>query len=321
MENISFGKIDVLFRMWKCGVNMLKLPIDDHAVRLLFEKKPRHLEVDFLYREIANRMYEKLSLIKLNPKYVLDLGCGTGADLLKLGAHFKEATVVGLDGAYTRIAEAKYRYQKSLSWLEKWRGRWGSTLRGPRFISGDMMQLPIATQSVEMIWSNLALHWCSTPQSLLAEWKRVLKPEGLFMFACFGPDTCREIKKAFLEIDEAEHALPFIDMHDWGDMLVEAGFSTPVMDMEVVTVTYSSKEQLFKELRAMGGNPLLHRRRGLMGRHAWDKVLKKLGELCDEEGKTPLTFEIVYGHAFRPISRVTKNGDAIVHFQPKLTGI
>ena len=141
------------------------------------------------------------------------------------------------------------------------------------------------------------------------------------MFACFGPDTCREIKKAFLEIDEAEHVLPFIDMHDWGDMLVEAGFSTPVMDMEVVTVTYSSKEQLFKELRAMGGNPLLHRRRGLMGRHAWDKVLKKLGELCDEEGKTPLTFEIVYGHAFRPISRVTKNGDAIVHFQPKLTGI
>lgn len=303
--------------MWKCGVNMLKLPIDDQAVRLLFEKKVRYLEVDFLYREIANRMYEKLSLIKLNPKYVLDLGCGTGVDLLKLGAHFKEATVVGLDGAYARIQEAKHRYQNSLSWLERWGGRWGSTLHGPRFISSNMAQLPIATQSVEMIWSNLALHWCSTPQSLLVEWKRALKPEGLLMFSCFGPDTCREIKKIFLEVDDTGHVLPFIDMHDWGDMLVEAGFSTPVMDMEVVTVTYSSRDQLFKELKAMGGNPLLNRRRGLMGRQTWGKVLEKLEELSDREGRIPLTFEIVYGHAFRPINRVTKNGEAIVHFQPK----
>jgi malonyl-CoA O-methyltransferase len=111
--------------------------------------------------------------------------------------------------------------------------------------------------------------------------------------------------------------LPFVDMHDLGDMLVNAGFSTPVMDMETITVTYASPEKLLAEVRALGGNPLQTRRRGLLGRGGRDRLIERLLAQRGPDGRIALTFEVVFGHAFRPPPKTTGSGEAIIRFEQK----
>jgi malonyl-CoA O-methyltransferase len=164
------------------------------------------------------------------------------------------------------------------------------------------------------VWSNLAVHWHPQPDRVFAEWRRVLRQDGLLMFSCFGPDTFKELRVAFAAADSEPHVLPFVDMHDFGDMLVNAGFATPVMDMETLTVTYGSVDKLMADVRACGGNPLDTRGRGLLGRAAWQRVVDALEQRRSADGKIPLTFEIVYGHAFRPVPRATASGEAIIRF-------
>ena len=136
------------------------------------------------------------------------------------------------------------------------------------------------------------------------------------MFSCFGPDTFKELRAAFVDADAAHHALSFVDMHDFGDMLVNAGFATPVMDMELITVTYDNPRKLLSDVRAWGGNPHTGRRRGLMGKNAWQAVLRSLENQRRSDGKIGLSFEVIYGHAFRPVSRTTSAGESIVRFLP-----
>jgi malonyl-CoA O-methyltransferase len=181
-------------------------------------------------------------------------------------------------------------------------------------VCGDFADLPLAPNALDLVWSNLALHWHPQPDRVFAEWRRTLRTDGLLMFSCFGPDTFKEIKAAFAEADLAPHALPFVDMHDFGDMLVNVGFSTPVLDMETITVTYATAAALLADVRAWGGNPLATRRRGLMGKAAWARMLAALETLRRPDGKLGLTFEIIYGHAFRPAPRVTQAGEAIIRF-------
>jgi malonyl-CoA O-methyltransferase len=118
-------------------------------------------------------------------------------------------------------------------------------------------------------------------------------------------------------MDETPHTLPFVDMHDFGDQLVEAGFTTPVMDMEKITVTYDTAAALLADVRAFGGNPLATRRRGLIGRAAWQRMLDALEAGRRSDGKLGLSFEVIYGHAFRPAPKTTAGGEAIVRFQPR----
>ncbi len=122
------------------------------------------------------------------------------------------------------------------------------------------------------------------------------------------------MRAAFETVDAAPHSLPFVDMHDFGDMLVNAGFSTPVMDMENITVTYETPQRLLADVRAWGGNPLESRRRGLLGRDGYGRMVKALEQLRGADGKIPLTFEVIYGHAFRPVPRTTAGGESIIRF-------
>jgi malonyl-CoA O-methyltransferase len=188
---------------------------------------------------------------------------------------------------------------------------------GIDLVCADFGQLPLAPNSLDLVWSNLALHWHPQPDRVFAEWRRVLRVDGLLMFSNFGPDTFRELRNAFAAMDETPHTLPFVDMHDFGDQLVEAGFTTPVMDMEQITVTYDTAQALLADVRAFGGNPLATRRRGLAGRAAWKRMLDALESQRGPSGKLGLTFEVIYGHAFRPAPKVTAAGEAIVRFQPR----
>lgn len=275
------------------------------------------VEADFLRREVAARMHERLSLVKLDPSRILDAGCGTGADLVLLQERYPQAQMLGLDGAPQMLEAARGLQRNAHSVLQRMLRRLvpgvsQAGLQDAALVCGDFAQLPLPHASLDLLWSNLALHWHPQPDRVFSEWRRVLRVDGLLMFSCFGPDTFKELRSAFAELDACPHTLSFVDMHDFGDMLVNAGFATPVMDMETLTVTYDSIDKLFSDVRAWGGNPLHTRRRGLIGRAAWNRVLDALEATRAPDGKLHLTYELVYGHAFRPVPRTTASGEAII---------
>lgn len=289
----------------------MSAPIELSRVRRLFARPARVAPSDFLRREIAARMHDRLELVKIAPQRVLDAGCGAGADLAVLQKDYPAAQVIGVDASEAMLADAPVSAGKGLL------SRLLPSKAGVDVLAGDFGDLPFGPNSIDLVWSNLALHWHPQPDRVFAEWRRVLRVEGLLMFSSFGPDTLREVRATFAAADEHPHALPFVDMHDFGDQLVEAGFSTPVMDMEVITVTYDTTTALLADVRALGGNPLATRSRGLLGRAARARLEQALERGRRADGKLALTFEVIYGHAFRPAPRVTASGEAIVRFQPR----
>jgi malonyl-CoA O-methyltransferase len=293
----------------------LSAPIDVERVRRLFSRPARVMEGDFLRREIAHRMHERLQLVRLAPQRVLDAGCGSGADLALLHKAYVAAQVLGIDAseAMLRSLPGQPGRQSALNQLL---GKLLPAKSGIDLLCGDFADLPLGPNSVDLVWSNLALHWHPQPDRVFAEWRRVLRVDGLLMFSCFGPDTFQEVRAAFADVDLAPHTLPFVDMHDFGDQLVEVGFATPVMDMEKLTVTYDSADKLLADVRALGGNPLTTSRKGLLGREAHARLLAGLEKGRRPDGKLALTFEVIYGHAFRPAARMTKDGEAIIRFDP-----
>jgi malonyl-CoA O-methyltransferase len=295
-------------------------PIDLRRVRGLFADPARIADSDFLRREVAARMHERLALVRIAPRRVLDAGCGEGADLPLLQSRYADAQVIGLDGSLAMVRACRARQQESLSSMQRLFTKWlpgapfGTQSAGPQMLCGDFARLPLATHAVDLVWSNLALHWHPQPDQVFAEWRRALSIDGLLMFSCFGPDTFKELRIAFAAADEDAHTLSFVDMHDFGDMLVNVGFSTPVMDMETITVTYENIDKLMADVRACGGNPLMTRRRSLLGRAAWKRAVDCLAGMRGADGRIPLTYEVIYGHAFRPVPAKTAAGESIVRF-------
>lgn len=294
--------------------------IDLQRVRELFTSPARITASAFLRREVAHRMADRLDLIKYTPDSLLDAGCGSGDDLLLLHQRYPHASLSGvdlsqamLDAAHAKLSAAQPAWRRLLA-------RLSASNPAAQFDCADFAALPQADGSIGLLWSNLALHWHPQPAKVLAEWQRVLQTDGLLMFSCFGPDTFRELRAAFSGIDDLPHTLTFADMHDLGDLLVQAGFATPVMDMERITVTYRSPEKLLADMRAFGGNPLANRRRSLLGRHAHRHLLEALDAQRNADGQIPLSFEILYGHAFKPAASITADGAAIIRFAPRNTG-
>jgi malonyl-CoA O-methyltransferase len=266
-------------------------------------------------------MFERLSLIKINPEQILDAGCGEGDDLLTLRQHFPRSALLGLDAALPMLSETRQREARSSSGMQRLmralRVRSQHLSAQSALVCGDFGHLPLKAAAMDMVWSNLALHWHPQPHRVLAEWARVLRVDGLLMFCCFGPDTLKELRETFSA--DARHArvLPFVDLHDYGDMLVRAGFTSPVMDMEKLNITYSSAQQMIADVRALGGNPLESRPRGLIAPARWQAFLQALARHSGPDGKLSLTIEVVYGHAFRGRPRTTGTGEPIVHFERK----
>jgi malonyl-CoA O-methyltransferase len=166
-----------------------------------------------------------------------------------------------------------------------------------------------------MLWSNLALAWTDDPAAVIGGWGRALATGGLAMFTTFGPDTLRELAAAFARADDAPHVHAFVDMHDLGDALLAAGFAEPVVDMEILTLTYPGPGALLAELHAAGfANVHVGRRRTLTGRGRWARMLRAYGDSA-RDGRVPATFEVVYGHAWKGRPRTTADGRAVIHLE------
>jgi malonyl-CoA O-methyltransferase len=295
--------------------------LDPRSVRRAFERAAATYDsAAVLQREIGQRMAERLALVRLQPEAILDAGCGTGDALTELRTRFPSASIVGLDIALAMLAAAKRRgisagaAERSI--LSRLLGPRPPASGGTALVCADACGLPIAPSSFDLVWSNLTLHWINEPPSAFAEFHRVLRVGGLLMFTTFGPDTLTEIRAAFAGVDRATHVSRFIDMHDWGDMLVQAGFAEPVMDMEKLTLTYADASAFMRDLKAIGAqNATLGRPRGLMGRARWQRMLAAL-EAFRRESRLPATFEVVYGHAWKAERRMTEDGRTIVQFHP-----
>ena len=249
-------------------------------------------------------MQERLDYVKVEPKRILDLGCSRGASLASLAARYPDAQLIGLDVAPAMLSEAR---PQRAAW-QRWLGL--GKAAEPARLAADAAKLPLKSRSTAVIWSNLLLHWLDDPLPALAEAHRVLEVGGLLMFSTLGPDSLRELRLAFA--DGYAHTQRFIDMHDLGDMLVGCGFADPVMDMEVITLTYDDLDAMFADLRAAGSACAMKaRRHGLTGRGSW-AAARAAYEGMRRDGKLPATFEVVYGHAWKAEAKQTADGRAIV---------
>lgn len=250
----------------------------------------------FLQREIAGRLMERFELIRLKPARTLDLGCGTGEMTLRLRKRDPDAEIVAMDLAPAMLHATRAKC------ASPWWKRLGRATPATHLIAGDAEAIPLDAESIDLAVSNLTLQWCN-PETVAREMARILKPEGLFMFTTFGPDTLKELRAAFKAVDDHPHVNTFVDMHDIGDILVSAGFADPVMDQETITITYTELKTLLRELKGIGAhNVLPDRAQGLMSRTRWQQLVSAYDQFR-RDGKLPATYEVVYGHAWKPALR------------------
>jgi malonyl-CoA O-methyltransferase len=281
--------------------------VDARQVRRAFAKVAGDYgQADFFAREIDRRMQERLDFVRIEPSRIVDLGCSQGASLAALGRRYPSAPAIGVDLVPEMLLAAQHKRSAWQRWLPFRRET------TPGYIAGDALKLPLKAASAGLVWSNLLLHWLDDPLPALAEAHRVLEVGGLLMFSTLGPDTLKELRSTFA--DGYAHTQRYIDMHDLGDMLVACGFADPVMDMEVVTLTYDSVDAMLAELRAAGATCAMRaRRHGLTGRRAWEAA-KAAYETLRQGGKLPATFEVVYGHAWKAQAKKTPDGRSVIRF-------
>ena len=278
---------------------------DKRAVRRAFDRAAdtydRH---NVLQCEIGLRLLKHLDPIKIDPARLLDIGCGTGLFFDELRKRFPKPELVGVDIAHAMLRKARAR---TPAWKRL------LPLRTPRLVCGDAERLPIASGSMQMVFSNLALQW-TRPEAVFREAARVLETGGLFLFSTFGPDTLKELREAFAAVDGHGHVNQFVDMHDLGDGLVHAGFADPVMEMEVITLEYSCVEAIARDLKAIGArNALPDRPRGLAGRGRWRDVIAAY-EKHRRDKILPATYEVIYGHAWKTAPKRLDDGRQVIKF-------
>ena len=267
-----------------------------------------------LQREVCDRLLARLDFMTLQPGRVLDVGTGTGYGLAHLHARYPAAELCALDIAPAMLAAARARLPQP-SWARRTLSRFGSQpADAAQLVCADMDRLPLTENSVDLIWSSLALQWAHDLEATLKGFHRTLAPGGLLIFATFGPDTLKELRAAFSAIDDAPHVNRFIDLHDIGDMLIHAGFASPVMEMEMLTLTYGDLKSLMRDLKGIGAhNAATSRRRGLLGKSAWAR-LEQAYEVQRRDGRLPATFEVVYGHAWAGDKTRREDGRQVIEF-------
>lgn len=244
--------------------------------------------------EIGERLFERLHYLKIQPRYVLDLGCGPGVFSGRLKKHYPKAQIIGLDLAFDMLKEAKNK--------QSWRSKWALT-------NGDMSAMPFPTGLFDLVFANQVIHWSSSLSQLMCEINRVMNAEGCLMFSTLGPDTFQELRNAWAKIDGYAHVNHYMDMHDVGDCLLAEHFLDPVVDMEILTINYPNLSKLLHALKDQGvRNINALRNAGLTGKQAWRNFEQAMVASCTEQGKFPLTYEVVYGHAWKGEQQRTDKG-------------
>jgi len=273
-----------------------------------------------VFDEIANRLLERLDLLKAPPARVLDLGTGNGRHLEVLRRRYPKATIIGADINQSVLRSAR----RSLPGWQR------LLAKRPRLVCMDAgEQWPFADESFDLVVSNMMLPWINETDKLASELARVLATGGAFFISSAGPDTLKELRSAWESIDACAHVNAFLDMHDLGDMFVRAGLADPVMDSERIEVRYKDTLTLLTELELTGCTCVLcGRRQGLMGRQVRQLLVAHypdsqsfIVDESDHSSTISATLELVVAHGWKMNNQHNRAAgqqrEQVVHFQPK----
>jgi len=243
--------------------------IDSKAIKKAIARITQYAEHSHFQQEIAERLLARLPFMKIQPRRILDCG-GDQFTLQALQKNYPEAEVV----------------QHPIT---------------------ELNNFAYGAASFDFVFANLSLHWAEDMFKTLAEFRRLIKQDGLLLFSTLGPDTLTELHQAFLTAEDKWHVHPFMDMHPIGDEVLRLQFFEPVIDMEKVTLHYESLDDLFLDLKNTGTqNALTQRSRGLQGKNAWQKMLTHY--VKTKEGYFPVTAEVIYGQAWVNGPRLSRVG-------------
>jgi malonyl-CoA O-methyltransferase len=262
------------------------------------------LQAPWLHEEVGGRMQERLAWITQAPKAWAHWAAVNGG----LQTHRQIVARYPLSECFIQeshvdIAQAAIKLVAPAWWTT---ARWRNTVRATGSADG----------AVQMVWANMLLHTQADPQALITQWQRALAVDGFLMFSCLGPDTARELQTVYDTLGWGPCSHTFTDMHDWGDMLVHSGFAEPVMDMERIELSFASPARALQELRGLGRNLHPQRFKGLRGRSYQKQLEAAMAEhLTGADGQIRLTFEIIYGHAFKPAPRIKLSSESAVSMQ------
>ncbi len=264
--------------------------INQQRVRTAFDGAAQTYDAAALLQtEVCRRLLEKLDIVRLQPTLILDMGSGTGSAIPGLYQRFPKAHIIALDLSEQMLLKA---------------GQRGRLFQKPSLLCADLESLPLASDSIDLIFSSLSMQWCNHLVTVLNEAIRVLKPGGLFVFTTFGPDTLKELRWSWQQVDDKIHVNSFTDMHDIGDALLQAGYAEPVMEAEIITVNYSRADDLMFDLKHIGANITADgHRQGLTTVRVLQRVRQAYEQFRTADG-LPASYEVVYGHAWKAEAQV-----------------
>lgn len=252
-----------------------------------------------LQQEVCQRLLDRLDYIKIEPKMILDLGAGTGQATIELAKQYPDACVVAVDIAEQMLKKNHEKVLSQQNLIEKMKGLIKPGQRH-HFVCADAERLPFADASMDLIFSSLTIQWCLDFTTLFSEFRRVLKPGGLLMFTTLGTQTLYELRASWAEVSDKIHVNEFIDMHVIGDALYGVQAENPVMDNETIIINYQSIKQILIELKAVGAhNQNSGREKALTGKKRLLAMYQAYEKFRTEEGY-PVTYEVLYGHAWNP---------------------
>jgi len=283
-------------------------PFDTRHIRRAFSRAARsYHNTAHLQHEIEARLLDSLLYLDdRTPETILDLGCGPGTAAQAMHQRWPKARVLALDFSLDMLRQLPHKPRSLFT-------------RRPAIsrICADARALPLAENSVDVLFSNLCLQWLDDLPTVLAGFRRVLKPGGLLLCSTFGPDTLWELHDAFAQADHIPHISPFSSIAELGNTLMHAGFRDPVLDRDLITRYYPSLTTLMHEMRAIGAtNALTTRRRTLTARTRFTAAANAYESHRDANGQLPATWEILTLMAWSPApgAPIRHGGAEVAHF-------
>jgi malonyl-CoA O-methyltransferase len=269
-------------------------PLDAQALARVRSRLNRAATAPWLHGEAARRMAERLAVIRLQPREIIDWGAFLGDSRALLAQAYPQARLQAVEAEPPRRDATAAALQQP----------WWSPRRWVGEVPLSLLESEVPAGQAQLLWANMVLHGAADPQAVMQQWQRALAVDGFLMFSTLGPGTLQTLGELYAQQGWAAPLAPFVDMHDLGDMLVAAGFADPVMDQEQLTLTWPTPEAALAELRQLGGNVALERHPGLRTPRWRQRLLDALDARRGADGRIALVFELVYGHAFKPLPRL-----------------
>ena len=261
------------------------LPLNVRDIERRFDRAAsRFDDADFVHTTTRDGLLARLKPMVIEARTVVDLGSATGSTTRHLQKRFRRARIISVDLSRKMLRQGLSK-QSFFS------------AKAPA-IQAHATALPFADQSVDLVFANLLLPFIDDPAEVFTEVARVLRKDGLLLFATLGPDSLLELRQAWQAVDNHAHVNRFLDMHDIGDAAVKAGLGDPVLDVDQMTVTYENPAALFRDLTAIGGrNCLQGRNPALVSKARFATMIDALG-VANHQDRLKLKLELVYGHCW-----------------------